>query len=119
MNVKISGPQEQPTAVERLNNKITGIIRSNVSVKEMRRFVEMNQIEDRNQLAAVMDILRRDYGFTAGQLGEFCLKIAEANETALLYTMQMLPVPEIAALKEYGVDIEALEKEYISGEEDV
>ncbi len=119
MNIRISTSQDQPTAIEKLNNKIINAVQSKISKKEMRMYLEYSNAEDRNQIALILNILRKDYGFTAEQLRGFYLKADEANGSAMSYTLQMLPVPEIASLKEYGVDIEALEKEYISGEEDV
>jgi len=115
MNVTVLNSSEQTTAAERLQNKISTIVQKNISKSEIRRFMAMEELEDRNLSAAMMNILHKDFGFTAQQLKDFYFKTAKAFDVSTEYTVKLEAVPETAKLKELGIDIEALQSDYIIG----
>ncbi len=115
MNVTVVNSNEQPTAAERLQNKISNIVQKNISKSEIRKFMAMEELEDRNLSAAMMHILYKDFGFTVEQLKEFYFKTAKAFDISTEYTVKLEAVPETIELKKLGIDINTLQSDYLIG----
>ena len=115
MNVTMINSANQITAAERLQNKITGIVQKNISKAEIRRFMAIEELEDRNLSAAMLYILYKNFNFNEQQLKDFYFKSAKAFDISQEYTLKLESVPEEKHLKNIGIDIEALQKDYIIG----
>lgn len=115
MNVTVVNNENIPTPAERLQNKITGIVQKNISKAEMRRFMAMEELEDRNLSAAMLNILYKSFGFSIEQLKDFYFKSAKAFDNSTEYTVKLEPIPEMLELKKMGLDIEALQSDYLIG----
>lgn len=115
MNVTVINSADQPTAAERLQNKITNIVQKNISKSEIRKYMAMEDLEDRNLSIAMLYILYKDFNFNENQLKEFYLKSSKAFDDAADYTLRLEDVPEAAALEKIGINVEAFQKDYLIG----